>query len=321
MKKMSLKLALVFSVGILTVGCADMDQPKYTVLQDLRVLALELNAPEVGFDGTSFSVANVQLTPWVSDVHGGGRILKADLEFCLDPGVSQGAVPSCENMSSRTVVYTGQTVVAGTTNAFQAPNYSGSVATETISLPVAQSEIMVRFAIATPAEIYNGLSLLLVYKIYAQDDPANFVTAFKRLVFSGSTKTVKNSNPSGLQILNNGVEISSLPAVDTQLVANMPSGQAESYSAYVSSNEIRDFEEKIEVTWFLTGPSDIPCSRKKECTTDGLFFLSRSLLGELNWFYAPKVALPTDRGRVLIGVARDGRGGIDITRYVDGLGP
>jgi len=65
----------------------------------------------------------------------------------------------------------------------------------------------------------------------------------------------------------------------------------------------------------------VECSNKEDCTTDGLFSLTRTRLGEFNIFYVPKVAVPTARGRVLIAIARDGRGGLTGKRYCTGVCP
>ncbi len=80
------------------------------------------------------------------------------------------------------------------------------------------------------------------------------------------------------------------------------------------------FTESIETIWFLTGPEDVKCSKEKACTTDGLFSLSRSRPGELNGFTPPESAVPSTRGRILIGIAKDNRGGSTLTRICDGNG-
>ena len=312
----------ILSLFILA-GCSNEKLPKFNVIQGLRVLALESDVPEINFDGATFTPSTINLTPVVSDVYGAGRVLKFNVEFCLDPGISLGAIPNCINNPTRTVVSSDQTVVA--TTSFLAPNYTGSLTASAVDFSTvtgtALAIIAQKFASATAAQLYNGINLLVVFEIYPDGETSSKITSFKRIVFSSVTKTTKNTNPTGLEIRQSGSEITSLPSVESTLEAYLPSAQAENYLLLNKDGSSISKTEVLETTWFLTGPEDVSCSKKKECTPDGLFSMSRTRLGEMNTFYIPQVSVPTTRGRVLMGVARDDRGGIVSKRYCTGICP
>ena len=322
MKSSLLKIS--YLMVLFFTACSAEKLPKFTVVQGLRVLGLRSSVPEIGFDGATFTPNSVNITPVVSDIYGAGRTLKFHVEFCLDPGISLGATPNCENNPTRTVVGASEQTVVDSAD-FLAPNYMGSLTPVAVDFSTASGTALAimtqKYAASTSTQLFNGLNLLVVFELYPSGEESSKVTSFKRIVFSGATKTVKNSNPSGLEIRKNGVEISSLPSVESELDAYLPTSQAESFSLMNLDGSVSTKTEVLETTWFLTGPADIECSKKKECTTDGLFSMSRTRLGEMNTFYIPEVSVPTSRGRVLIGIARDDRGGVITKRYCTGTCP
>jgi hypothetical protein len=321
---MKLFLRLLSLIVIVFISACGSDKlPKFTVLQGLRVLAIESNPPEINFDGATFTPAIVNFTATLSDLYGTGRALSYNLEWCLDPGIAMGAIPTCVGNPTRKIEMSAQSVaLAGT---FLAPNFTGSFALPAINFSTATASSLAAiasgFSSATSAQRFNGLNLIVIYEVFPTASPSEKVSSFKRVVISAATKAVKNSNPSGLEIRQNGTEITSLPTTESMLDAFLPAAQAESYSLMNDDGSTTAKTETLETTWFLTGPPEIECSRKKECSTDGLFSMSRTRVGELNTFYIPQVAVPTARGRILIGVARDDRGGIVVKRYLTGIGP
>ena len=68
----SLIKASLLLVLPLIAACSSETMPNYSVVQGLRVLGLNLDYPEVNFDGTTFSTPGattlVQVTPVVSDL-------------------------------------------------------------------------------------------------------------------------------------------------------------------------------------------------------------------------------------------------------------
>ena len=312
MKRM-LWLRRVILIQCFLFGCSSDQMPNYSIIQSLRVLALVLDQPEVNYDSGVFTPSSVSLTPWVSDLYGNGRSLSMNIYSCLDPGVGIGATPTCAGSPSLNSVIQKQVVAPSTS--FSGPNFTGSLAP--VSLPLAG-------IVPPPLSqqiLYNGYAILVFFEIYSTNNPSEKVTSFKRLIFSGSPKTKKNQNPGSVQVKQNGIEITSLPIVETNLNADVPDSETETYSVMDGGGNLGNAKEELETAWFLTGPADIVCSKKKECTPDGILSLKRSKPGELNLFTPPKVSLPSSRGRVLIAVAKDSRGGVVVKRYCDGLCP
>ena len=314
---------ILVSTLLFLSACSDNTLPKYTVIQGLRVLALVSDAPEINFDGASFTPSTVNIMPIVSDLYGSGRTLNYNLEWCLDLGIALGATPTCVGNPTRKILVTDQAV--STTATFLAPNYTGSLGANAVDFSAATAPSLAiinqKFSVSSSAIQYNGLALIVVYEIYPSGSPAQKISSFKRIIFSSAAKAAKNNNPSGLEIRKDGTEISALPSVESTMEAYLPAVQAESYSLMNSDGSLTSKTEALDTTWFLTGPADVDCSKKKECTTDGLFLMSRTLLGELNTFYVPQVDVPVTRGRVLMAIARDDRGGVVVKRYCTGVCP
>jgi hypothetical protein len=302
------------------IGCSNEKLPRLTVLQDLRVLALIADVPEVNFDGTTFTPSSLQMTPVVADVYGNGRALSYSVYFCVDPGIGQGITPTCVGNTTRTEVVNAAAVAPTAT--FLAPNYVGSLAGENVDFTTMNAAALAGtqafFASKSSNQQFNGIAMLVFFEIWPSSDVSKKITTFKRIIFSSAAKSVKNSNPTGLEIQLNGAEIVGLPTVETQLSAVLPDSSSEAYSLYDSDGGFRNVREALTIGWYLTGPADITCSLKKDCTTDGLFQLGLSNVSELNRFFPPKVAIPTARGRVLIAIAQDGRGGAMLKRYCSG---
>jgi len=321
--------ALVIILAL--AACSYETMPKYSILQGLRVIALTLDYPEVSFNPStgSFSTPGgsiVHVIPTLSDLYGNGRSLTYRLYYCLDPGVGLGATPTCEGNPTLTQVSSAAFVAPSGT--FSAPNYTGSTALSNFDIdlslltPTVKALYSARFNSLSQAQRFNGYSILVFYEVYPTDNEAGKLSTFKRLIFSDSSKTQKNQNPVAVDFQVSGLSMTTLPTQETLVNAYVAPSEFETYSFQNADGSTQTVTESIETTWFLTGPEDIACSKKKECTPDGLFNLTRSTPGELNRFTPPEVALPTSRGRVLIGVAKDDRGGNVVTRICDGaLGP
>jgi hypothetical protein len=309
-------------------ACSSDTMARYNIIQGLRTLALIADQPEIGFDGTTFTPSSVNITPVISDLYGGNRSLAYRVYWCLDPGIGLGATPTCDSNPSLVQDASLQNIsLSAPSGTFSSPNFTGAIAPINIPLNAAFmgasafALYSAKYFSLTPAQLYNGYSILVFFELFPTSDPSLKVTTFKRIVFSGAVKTSKNQNPTGLEIRLDGSEIASLPTIEKSLEAHLPSSAAEAWSLMNSGGSLEAQTEKLETTWFLTGPSDIKCSNTKTCTPDGLLSLSRSVPGELNLFRPPQVATPVDRGRILIGIARDDRGGSMMKRYVDGTGP
>jgi hypothetical protein len=325
---MRIKITLIIFCSLFMQGCSSDTMAKYNIVQGLRTLALIADHPEINFDGTSFTPSTVSITPVISDIYGSNRALSYNLYWCIDPGIGLGVTPSCTLSPSLVADPSLQNVtISAPSGTFTSPNFTGALSPITLNFTSAFMGSSVfqyytaKLTSLTPAQLFNGYSILVFFELYPTADPTQKITAFKRIVFSGNTKTPKNQNPNGLEIRLDGTEISGLPTTEKRLEAYVPSTEAESYLFMNADGSLSSITEKIETTWFLTGPSDIKCSNTKSCTPDGVLTLSRTIPGELNLFSPPQVSTPTSRGRVLMGIARDERGGAMLRRYVDGTGP
>lgn len=319
MKKLILVLFCMYFVS----ACSPSDLPKYTSLQSLRVLALNVDAPEINFDGTTFTPNTINLMPWISDLYGAGRALSYNLEWCLDPGISFGAKPTCAGNPTRTLIAQAQAVALSAT--YLAPNYTGSLDPIAVNFATASASALAllgqSFLSATSAQQYNGISLILIYEVYPNSNLALKVSSFKRVIISSASKVTKNQNPSGLEIRQNGAEIGALPVVDSEMTAYLSSAEAENYNVKNSNGALLNKTESLDTTWFFTAPEDVKCANDKACTSDGSFKLSRTKFGEANLFFAPQTTLPITRGRILVAVTRDNRGGNVAKRYCFGTCP
>jgi hypothetical protein len=326
-------LFLLALIPIVTPGCGGEKMPKYSILQSLRVIGLQLQPPEVNFDVTTgfttpAATTSVSLVPVISDLYGGGRSLTYHLYHCVDPGIGTGAIPTCTGNPTRTAVQTGQ-VVTPPSAGFLSPNFTGSLAAVPIDLSSGTlgAGVMALYAAKfqglTAAQKFNGFSILVFFEIFPTGDESKKITTFKRLIVSGSAKAVKNLNPSALTFLSGGTDLGTtqtFPSVKSPVNAFVDAIDFENYLVMDAAGNTGSAIESIETTWFFTGPEDVTCSKDKECTSDGLFSLSRSKPGELNVFTPPVVSTPSTRGRVLIGVAKDNRGGSTVTRICDNNG-
>jgi hypothetical protein len=309
-------------VGAALAGCSSDKLPNFTTIQSLRVLAVTASSPELNFDGTTLAPSSVTFTPWIADPYGAGRALTATAYWCVDPGVGAGVTPTCEGNPTRTAVFTDQAV--GTSATFLAPNYIGEAAPFNIDFSAApaptQALIASAFVSARADQRYNGIALLVFYELTPVSTPADRVQSFRRVLVSDPSKPAKNQNPPAPIVRLDGTEITAFPGFVARLDAYVPASAEENYLFLNTQGTFTPLQERVETTWYLTGPADVPCSVKEECTTDGLFSLTRTRPGELNKFTPPAVALPTTRGRVLVAVARDGRAGNAVKRYCDGSG-
>jgi hypothetical protein len=309
----------------LTPACGSDTLPSYTVLQGLRVVGLVLDLPELNFDPNTLSFNpsdTVNVTPVISDPYGNGRNLTYNLYHCLDPGVGLGAVPTCAGNPTRTTVSTGVTFDPNPgVGSFKLPEATGALPPVPISFNIAPLPTLysATFSSLPAPRKFNGVSILIFFELYPSGEESKKVTVFKRLVLSTPGKT-RNLNPTSPEFRIDGAAITGLPAAENRIDAFVPAADQESYQEMNTDGTLSTRTETIDTLWFLTGPQDVECSNKDTCTTDGLFERIRTIPGELNLFKPPRVPVPSSRGRVLIGISKDNRGGAAFTRICDNAG-
>ncbi|MCB0368501.1 MAG: hypothetical protein KDD45_03435, partial [Bdellovibrionales bacterium] len=77
------------ALGVSLASCSSSNLPKYVELKGLRIITLIADSPEVDPSTT------VSITPVISDITETSS-LNYIAYGCIDPGVSEGATPSCE---------------------------------------------------------------------------------------------------------------------------------------------------------------------------------------------------------------------------------
>ncbi len=257
------------------VGCSADDLPKYSDLGGLRVLALV--SDNGGF--AEYSPGDtVQITPWISDFKGGTRTIESSWQACIDPGITVGADPTCTGVPGATAVTTGAVALPVTER-------TGSVGTFSVSIP---STILDG---RNPIEVYNGVNYLVTYSLKASDGATT--ASFKRLQVTPSTKTGKNRNPTLNYLLAGGTSLTTFPSGEVELRASNAPGSAESYTRMKNDGAMETRTEGLVTTWFIT-TGELTLFRTIE---DGI----------TKWTPGSR---PTDHTPLVLGVTRDGRGGI-----------
>ena len=276
--------AFIIVVCVTLSGCMDSSLRKYSKLETLRAVALIADSPDIAAGSTP------TLTAWVADPLGGGRALKVRAVGCVDPGIAFGADPSCEgNATKREIV--AETALAWP-NSDDAADYAGPV-TPTVTLSASDTTAILTGRSAI--DKFNGVAYIVIYEIWSTDGAAR-VTMFKRIVVSdksASAGQTRNANPTLSDLLGGGASITTFPSAAVELSAQIGAGSAESYKAMSTDGSLVDRVEQIATSWFITDG-------------DVKFFRTT---GSDSTLYSPPSARPTGRNAVLIGVARDGRGG------------
>ena len=280
---------ICISLSLFLTSCGQDDLPVYSQLKGLRVLGLVASSPEALAGG-----GPVTITPYVSDIDGGGRSLQYDAEACLNLEVDYGGDPTCEGSSTRTVIAQGAAVtIAG--NLTSSNGYTGSVDALSVSIPTSSS-----LSSFSALQKYNGVPLLVTYKIYASSGEA--VRSYRRIYVTTEPSKVLNSNPIFLDILSDGSTLGpSLPTSAVKLSADFPNSGAngaEVYSEIESDGGLVNKTESLMVTWFVSA---------------GSVAATRIVAGDFTRFSPPN-EIPSLGRVIVVGVLRDNRGGLAVVR-------
>lgn len=284
MKKNILKLALhnTFLVfGIFLSACSKDDLPDFNKLENMRVLAFQVNTPEVNPGVT------VTVTPIISDIN--ATTLNYTVQTCLDPGVSVGAEPTCElNPTKQVIANQVALTIPGA-----AESWTGAADAFSVTVPVSN----IIFANKSAQEKYNGVSFLVEYIL--TNNLGTTLRTIKRIIVSDPSKINKNTNPTITQVYADGAVMNAL-TFDTKInvTTDLAETSAESYTVQNIDGSTSDFAEKLSVTWFIT---------------DGKTKYFRSENTSSNEYSTPSQA-PAGRSAYLIAVARDDRGGLSFVK-------
>jgi hypothetical protein len=276
-------LCALLTLGILAIlPCCSSDTfPKYVVLGGLRVLAIRADLGSQ-FSGTSeFSPGDsVVITPYVSS-YGLSGALSYEANGCLDPGVNYGAEPSCTKVPGTLLLGAGVvTLTGGVSNTGQANSFSATIPTTILTARSAVDQ-------------YNGVNYLIVYKLSAADGSS--ISTFKRMPVSAAAKT-KNQNPTITSLTANGAALSAMPTGDANVAISYPAAARENFSSMRSDGVLTSAIEDLTTTYFIT---------------DGSLKYFRTVNDQATVFTPPSPA-PTDHTPIIVGVARDSRGGVAV---------
>lgn len=278
------KLSSLFFVTFISnfiFSCSKSTLPDFNKLETIRILAFQTNTPEVNPGAT------VTLTPIISDLS--ATTMSYSVRACLDPGISVGADPSCDNNSSTQVIASTTSLTAPGA----AENWTGAADTVNVTVPASG----VIFSGKTAAEKYNGVSYIVEYTL--SDNLGNTTKAIKRIIVSDTAKTSKNSNPSISQIYGNGANLNSISANTKYSVSSdLSLSSAETYLTQLTDGSLTQSTENLAITWFIT---------------DGSTKYYRSTGVSSNEYTTPE-QLPSTRSVYLIAIARDDRGGLSFIK-------
>lgn len=280
MKMSATRFILALIMAAVTTQCGNTnDLPKYQALGDLRVLTIVASAPEANPGDT------VTFTPVLSDLNGSGRTINYAVQACIDPGVGNGADPTCQNPDPASIQTGTVTIPAGASR-----TYTGPVTPFSLTMPDANTI----FANRSLMDQYNGVIYLVQYNISVPNGPA--INSFLRIFVSTSSKPQKNQNPSIASIDLNDSPVSGsipIPTSDSNFRVISPVSSSETYQVMQSDGSFLTRTEDMLNTWFVS---------------DGEFDFSRTI-GSTENLWAPPGSKPAGRGVVILVVTRDGRGG------------
>ena len=269
---------IIATLAALLISCGDDKFPEYVELKKLRVLALQAGAAGGAAEYSPGDV--VTITPFVSDYYGGARALSYVAFACIDPGLAVGGEPSCAGVPGTVSVGTGVAATPATSRTGSTTTLSVTIPATILTLQSAQSS-------------YNGVVYLVTYELTAGGET---VRAFKRIVVSESGKAAKNNNPVVTNLLSSGAVVGALPGGEVDLSISYPGSSVEAYSIKTDDLTLQSAQEQLLTTWFIT---------------DGELEFYRTLNADKT-AYTPPGAPPSGRSALLVGVTRDGRGGVSV---------
>ncbi len=257
----------------------------------MRILALVVDTPSI--QNPQGGIQNVQLTPYVSDIGGTGD-LKMTVQSCLDRGVSQGLIATCENEPTASLPQeiTISSAITSTEGFFGSPERTGSPQSGAITVPLNIPENL--FSNFSNQVTHNGLSYLIIVELQALNNPTQKIKSFRRVLL---TTQVPNLNPVINEIKINGTTLTGKPFLGSHELSFDAVNSPDQYTFLNSIGEFTPLTETYETSWFVS---------------DGTIISSRSNLDQtVTWDFLEMPSLGFRRV-VVVGVLRDGRGGIAV---------
>ena len=278
-------LLILFSFVLMQ--CSMDDFVSYTKLDDLRIVALVVDQPELQ---VSSLPANVTLVPYVSDRDGGGTSFTVTVVTCSELASSQttNSNGTCDNVADRIEVVS-QTFDPSTdartgTDPFPyaTPFFTGALNDITITVPSGLTDGL------EDSLVNNGIGYLIDVTV---DNGSKVDRAIRNVLVSD--RATVHTNPVIDSITFAGAAISgSMPRAEGDLLVTASSASTETYTY---TNSIGQSEDRTE-TVFVSFLSD-----------RATFNASKTLAGDTNLMVPPET-----EDYLIMAVVRDGRGGTTV---------
>ncbi|MFN8370554.1 MAG: hypothetical protein U0T83_08030 [Bacteriovoracaceae bacterium] len=256
---------------LLFLACGKDPFKRVEELNSFRVLAITTSSPELNILGS----LNTTVTPYISDINGGGRITAGTVEMCLDPGVTFGAEVKCDHDPYK---YSSSYNFDSTT--YSNNLYSGLGSSVTLTLP------NYIFSGKSEREKYNGVAVIVIFT-FSVDNLT--VKAFRRILVTN--RTTLNQNPTVTQINVNGSAITQKPNKNDEI--SLSYGNVESYNYEQVDGTVETKSESFKIAWF---------------TSSGNINYPKTEVGK----NAKYTSQPNSGSFLIVGVVRDDRGGVSI---------
>ncbi len=281
-------ILLIYFFCLFQISCGKSNFPKYSALDRLRILAITTPTPEI--QNPSAGTTSVSITPYVSDIGGTGDIT-LEVQSCFDPGVNLGAVPNCTSgyLASTIQTITMSSATSVTEGVFGNPERTGTPQSGAITVPI---QIPLQALDPFPAYLqYNGISYIITVKATSN---SGVVSSFRRILISNKTP---NNNPTISDLLLNNNSFTQRPSEGTYQLSLSTTDTPESYQFLTGDGVYKNLKEEYEISWFVS---------------EGVMEISRALLSDLlDWVVPAPNPAPAQKA-VLVGVLRDGRGGVAV---------
>jgi hypothetical protein len=226
--------SLLLILPIFCLSCADDSFRRVEVLNDFRVLGIVTTDPEVSGAG------DVDVFPYVSDFNGAGRTVSGTYEYCLDPGVSFGATPSCVGVPGAVTLAYSINFTADSD--FAANGYTGQAVTPaTVTVPAGI------FSGRSSREQFNGIAMIVVFRFNVD---GREVSAFRRVV--ATNRGVENTNPTTPTLLLNGSAFGVTKPAKGSVLTIAPLNDEESYQVQTVDGSIENRTESYEVALYVS---------------------------------------------------------------------
>lgn len=266
----------VYWLMLILSACNVPDFQEFSELGELRMMGIVADKPEI--DGTLTDDVQVVLTPYLSDILGGGRKFNVSVASCLDPGLSRGARPRC--LKPQHVPYPNGN--SFDTSVLAENNYTGAM--DAVTITIANPAQLIATHAAQPR--YNGIDYLVIFRL--THDATNLI-AVKAI--SIAVRETLNRNPEIEKIvLDEELASSTLKpiAIDVSFTS---AGQQESYTEMSVDGSIDSLTESYFITWFYRRASIKP---------------ARILFGQQSKYQSSPFA------HTVVAVVKDKRGGTAI---------